>query len=283
MFPLLLEQFVEQSSVGDLRRSCARCDVSYNVLQAGSTMWKRAWGLLSGAFTLHDIQHAMKILNVTENNLVHDENYARLSGIRRIRHPQNLTKEKSYFKVLVVRNPYQRLLSAYMDLIKENAPHFKQISNQIANRYRGTSSGIERAATFGEFIEHVLHEYESNTVRRGIDDHWTPIHQLCHPCEIRYDYIIKLEHHDDDVYVFMKNFFNDTFTMDEVFDRNAGPHSDRNETDIKLYYTIEQKKLQKLGEFLDFDCRLFEYDNVSRSINWKHAEKTRVITMSTLL
>ncbi|KAJ6666840.1 hypothetical protein lerEdw1_018842 [Lerista edwardsae] len=67
---------------------------------------------------------------------------------------------KSYTKVIFIREPFQRLISAYK---------------------RGLADG----RTFKEFIQYIVH--------RGIRNaspEWQPLVSLCQPCLVQYDYII---------------------------------------------------------------------------------------------
>ncbi|XP_077197073.1 carbohydrate sulfotransferase 9-like [Paroedura picta] len=67
---------------------------------------------------------------------------------------------KSYTKVIFIREPFQRLISAYMH-------------------------GLAGSLTFKEFVQHILHRGSSNA---SIE--WKPLVSLCQPCLVHYDYII---------------------------------------------------------------------------------------------
>ncbi|XP_075451580.1 carbohydrate sulfotransferase 9-like isoform X2 [Ascaphus truei] len=67
---------------------------------------------------------------------------------------------RSYTKVIFVRDPFERLVSAYME-------------------------GFAGEITFNQFIENVLNlDYGQE------DDSWKPLTSMCHPCLLRYDYIM---------------------------------------------------------------------------------------------
>ncbi|KAG6929441.1 carbohydrate sulfotransferase 9-like [Chelydra serpentina] len=67
---------------------------------------------------------------------------------------------RSYTKVLFVRDPFQRLISAYM---------------------QGLADGL----TFKEFIQSILNRGPQNASLE-----WTPLVSLCRPCLIQYDYVM---------------------------------------------------------------------------------------------
>lgn len=94
-------------------------------------------------------------------------------------------KVSSYFKFFVVRNPYDRALSAYLSkvvrLAKEGKPSLM-----------GNFRPAEDVPTFEEFCQFLAR----GNLRR--DRHWTPqVDYLVFPVE-RYDFIVRLETIDQD-------------------------------------------------------------------------------------
>lgn len=85
-------------------------------------------------------------------------------GMQKMLGQYNLTSMeallKSYTKVIFIREPFHRLISAYM---------------------HGLADGL----TFKEFIQYILYKGSSNA---SIE--WKPLVNLCRPCLIHYDYII---------------------------------------------------------------------------------------------
>ncbi|KAL8185561.1 UNVERIFIED_CONTAM: hypothetical protein K2H54_054742 [Gekko kuhli] len=67
---------------------------------------------------------------------------------------------KSYTKVIFIREPFHRLISAYMH-------------------------GLANGLTFKEFVQYILYRGSSNA-----STEWKPLVSLCRPCLIHYDYII---------------------------------------------------------------------------------------------
>ena len=91
------------------------------------------------------------------------------------------TIAKTWQKMVVVREPFQRLLSAYRNKIEPNrTDYFGQVSKKIAKDY-GNS---ERHATFSEFLRFYLDEKEPN-------EHWDSFASLAQPCKYDYKYILK--------------------------------------------------------------------------------------------
>ncbi|XP_066971737.1 carbohydrate sulfotransferase 11-like [Macrobrachium rosenbergii] len=105
-------------------------------------------------------------------------------------------------KFMVVRHPFERILSAYRDKLENSERDLKDrggyyyaiYGKRIVKAYRKSSSGSEfssnerKEPTFREFIQYLL-----DTDVEEYDEHWKPIFLLCTPCHIRYDVIAKME------------------------------------------------------------------------------------------
>ncbi|XP_044309754.1 carbohydrate sulfotransferase 14 isoform X2 [Varanus komodoensis] len=88
---------------------------------------------------------------------------------------------KHYFKFIFVRDPMERLLSAYRNKFGEIKEYQLKYGVEIVKRYRknpGKSTGDD--VTFSEFLQYLLDE----EVER-MNEHWMPIYNLCQPCAVR--------------------------------------------------------------------------------------------------
>ena len=106
------------------------------------------------------------------------------------RHLSNYTVEerieslKTYFKLFFVREPLQRLLSAYKHKFILTPSYTSELRTEIVQALRPQDfqlNGIN-FVKFQEFIQ-----YLSNNMSR--DQHWRKYEKLCHPCVINYDFI----------------------------------------------------------------------------------------------
>ncbi|KAF7254519.1 Carbohydrate sulfotransferase 11 [Varanus komodoensis] len=90
--------------------------------------------------------------------------YHQLFGTQKSLRDYNLSSMenmlKSYTKVMFIREPFQRLISAYLH-------------------------GLAKGVTFQEFIQNILSRGSMNASAE-----WAPLVNLCHPCLVQYDYII---------------------------------------------------------------------------------------------
>ncbi|XP_042205527.1 carbohydrate sulfotransferase 11-like [Homarus americanus] len=105
-------------------------------------------------------------------------------------------------KFMVVRHPFERVLSAYRDKlenyerdVKDRGGYYYAIyGKRIVKAYRKPSISEEvnhnarKEPTFREFIQYLL---DSDV--EEYDEHWRPIFLLCTPCHIKYDVIAKME------------------------------------------------------------------------------------------
>lgn len=134
--------------------------------------WKRILKVLDGALESVDVKMKMD----------HKSDLVFLADMK----PEEINyRLKHYYKFIFVRNPMERLLSAYRNKFGEIKEYQQKYGVEIARRYRkngGNSAGDD--VTFSEFLRYLLDE----DVER-MNEHWMPIYNLCQPCAVRYDFI----------------------------------------------------------------------------------------------
>ena len=101
------------------------------------------------------------------------------------------------FRFMVVRHPFERLLSAYRDKLEDLARdidardgfYYTMYGKHIVAEYRqhdertNNSSEERREPTWREFVTYLL-----NTPVTKFDEHWMPIWMLCSPCIVKWVY-----------------------------------------------------------------------------------------------
>ncbi|XP_011695248.1 PREDICTED: carbohydrate sulfotransferase 11-like [Wasmannia auropunctata] len=122
---------------------------------------------------------------------------------------QRFANNNTVFKLLVVRHPFHRLVSSYRDRIEDNSKYTAQswlYARQILHLSRpelfraNASSGnilqrifladrrLKVVPSFREFLEWLLRQPP------GHDDvHWDQYHTHCAVCNVRYNFILKLD------------------------------------------------------------------------------------------
>lgn len=104
---------------------------------------------------------------------------------------------------MIVRNPFERILSAYRNKFESpnaRAEFFhKQIGCDIIKHYRVNATQESLAngddVTFLEFVQYLMNPDLSMNYnqKRSWNEHWEPMHSLCNPCAVRYDFIGRFE------------------------------------------------------------------------------------------
>ncbi|KAF3430335.1 hypothetical protein E2986_04202 [Frieseomelitta varia] len=177
-------------------------------------------------------------------------------------------------KLLVVRHPFERLLSAYRDKLENSVAgrehgtlHFyRKYGSKIVEKYRETNftppeeylvirrkdvplpAGIE--PTFREFVQYLIH---TDLANYG-DDHWIPYYLYCTPCLVDYDIIAKIETlRLDQIYTIHKLHLQDTI-------KPRWRHNSGYENASKIYFgQLNKDLIQKLYEKFQLDFELFDY------------------------
>ncbi|XP_030206102.1 carbohydrate sulfotransferase 10 isoform X1 [Gadus morhua] len=159
--------------------------------KVGNTQWKKVLIVLNGDYPTvdevpEDIVHR------------HDKNHLRrLSSFT----PSEISERlRLYFKFLIVRDPFERLISAFKDKFVENPrfePWYKtEIAPAIIRRYRRdrrVAAGATAPAAGLRFREFVRYLGDTDGRRRHLDYefgeaviHWATYSELCAPCQIGY-------------------------------------------------------------------------------------------------
>lgn len=114
---------------------------------------------------------------------------------------------QAYTKFLFVRDPFVRLISAFRSKFQlENQEFYRRFAVPMLARYANLTrppASVHEAAraglrvSFANFVQYLL---DPLTERRGgpFNEHWRQVHRLCHPCQIDYDFVGKLETLDQD-------------------------------------------------------------------------------------
>ena len=126
-----------------------------------------------------------------------------------------------YRKFVVVRHPFDRVVSAYRDkFVRRNryTNHFhRKYGRLIVSRYRDNQSSVRwryltstngrlvtpssasdevdnrgHDVTFVEFVRFLIDE-APEVKRFKINPHWQPVAELCRPCIVNYDYVVRIE------------------------------------------------------------------------------------------
>lgn len=111
--------------------------------------------------------------------------------------PEINRRLRSYLKFVFVREPFERLVSAYRNkfTLSYNTAFHKRYGTKIVRRHRldPRPEALERGddVSFEEFVYYLV---DPATQREEpFNEHWERVHSLCHPCLIHYDVVGKYE------------------------------------------------------------------------------------------
>ncbi|CAN0309854.1 unnamed protein product, partial [Lampetra fluviatilis] len=128
---------------------------------------------------------------LSQNDVHVIKNYTRLSQFDAAGQRSRLD---GYTVMMFVREPMERLVSAYRDKFVHKNEHYQVlIRRTIMKHYRKNSTNAPLAkgdyVTFPELVRFILDP------KRPLwqDVHWLPAHHLCQPCLLRYDFLGKVE------------------------------------------------------------------------------------------
>ncbi|XP_075943481.1 carbohydrate sulfotransferase 14 [Anarhichas minor] len=146
--------------------------------------WKRVLKVLNGALESVDVNIKMD----------HRNDLLFLSSLK----PEEIRyRLKHYFKFMFVREPMERLLSAYRNKFGEIESYQKKYGVEIVTRYRKSRAKDASVkgddVTFAEFVRYLLDEDAER-----MNEHWMPVYNLCQPCAVSYDFIGSYEHLERD-------------------------------------------------------------------------------------
>ena len=225
------------------------------VPKVASTNWLTTLVSLSGRVRNVD-------LNNTANNQfpVTNRNFLRSVGIGFLHELTTLEayqRMDDYFSFMFVRDPYERLLSAYNDKFihsNERAYYHKTFGTQIVSQFRPKATYREAMlgndVTFPEFIKFVSRS--SHT-----DEHWKRYMDLCFPCYINYDYIGKMETLKPDTAAVLERGFHQN--VPQVFPHNPTGHLTTSDVIKNGYHNVSTNDMEKLKREYDIDFLMFNY------------------------
>ncbi|XP_053330321.1 carbohydrate sulfotransferase 8-like [Spea bombifrons] len=214
------------------------------VPKVGCSNWKRILLLLKMDLSIepnqlqHDIIHTTSVLNKLSNYPAKEQ--------RRML--------KDYTKVMFSRNPFQRLVSAYRDKILHTEAYYgTKLVQMIKEKFR-TPHKRKENVTFEEFVSYILLGDPNKW-----DIHWLPMHRLCDPCNIHYDFFGKYETIKEDAdyvlraigapermtYPSVKHYPNESRTNDMM----SGMH----------FRNLSRPLVDRLIDIYKLDFNLFEY------------------------
>ncbi|XP_041453477.1 carbohydrate sulfotransferase 12-like [Lytechinus variegatus] len=169
-------------------------------------------------------------------------------------------KEYNYF--VFVRNPFTRLLSAFREKIENRNPEnrtdcplchliiwFLRDDDPLLLDRKNSSEPY----TFEEFVRYTIATKKPN-------EHWMNQFQLCHPCQVDFDFIGKYETMHEDVEDFLISKTSDSLLkFPESDPSKPRTRSSNDENMVKYYSSLPDDVFVNLVHSLYRDLRVFGY------------------------
>ncbi|XP_073520897.1 carbohydrate sulfotransferase 10 [Phyllobates terribilis] len=222
--------------------------------KVGNTQWKKVLIVLNGAFS--------SIEDIPEN-VVHDHEkngLPRLSSYSRADVQERLN---SYFKFLIVRDPFERLISAYKDKFVHNPrfePWYKHnIAPVIIRKYRKYLAESRGGLQFQDFVRY-LGDPNHKFLDLQFGDHiihWVTYVELCAPCEINYSVIGHHETLEEDAPYILREA-----GIDRLVSYPAIPPgiTKYNQSKVEYYFSkVSKRDIKRLYDRFEGDFKLFGY------------------------
>lgn len=220
------------------------------VPKAGCSNWKRTLMVLAGqAPNTQSIKH----------DTVHYGHHLKtldsfdLQGI--------MHRLQTYTKILFVREPLERMVSAYRDKFENPNNYYHSLFGKpIISKYRvnpsrqalKTGSGV----TFREFVQYLLDVHRPV----GMDIHWEQVNQLCNPCLIDYNFIGKFENMEEESnFVLRLTGAPPNITLPSFKDRNPTDTRTSMQITQKYFSQVSALERQRVYDFYYMDYLMFNY------------------------
>ena len=165
---------------------------------------------------------------------------------------------------MVVRHPFERILSAYRDKLENSTAghehgtfHFyEKYGRKIVNKYRKNHSNqqLKREPSFEEFVHYLI----DTDLALYADDHWIPYYLYCTPCLIDYDFIVHFETLKEDVDLLLTAIGEET-GPEWKHSTYSNAKSSRTALIQSYYDQLSEQTIGKLYDKYRVDFELFGY------------------------
>ncbi|ODM99344.1 Carbohydrate sulfotransferase 13, partial [Orchesella cincta] len=222
------------------------------VYKAGSTSWLQNMMRLAG-YSEGALQNPPKQLSIWAREVYGDaDNFGK----------DEIAKS---LKLLVVRHPFERLLSAYRDKLanstvgNEHGTHhfYLKYGKRIVQKFRNDPSKRihQIEPTWEEFVRYIL----KTDLLQYADDHWIPAYYSCTPCLVEYDVIAKTETYFRDQQFIIKKA-----GLEEILKPRWSHSTQESQSRLQLrkqYFSqLTKTQVKQLYDKYKLDFLLFGYD-----------------------
>jgi len=236
---------------------------------------QREWGLMwckvpKAAST--SWLHAFLTLAQVPEHEIPEDNAMGLHALLRDKYPllsKNLNNKymPASLKFLVVRHPFERIMSAYADKLQSynrdlkyrGGYYFAMYGSEIVEKYRPRYQAkfpqnplfLQKEPSFVEFVHYLI-----ETPITKYDEHWRPQFLLCPPCHFKFDIIVKMETFKRDTdFILYQRDLNDIISFS-----NKQPKVKSKDLRRQFFSQLSKNMVKTLYDKYRVDFEMFEYD-----------------------
>lgn len=220
------------------------------VPKVACTNWKRVLMIATGKWSDNDP------LEIPADLAHSASSFQRLNNFTMTEIEEKLS---TYNTLIVVRHPFERLLSAYRNKLEtrdeKSSRYFQtRFGRKIVKKYRqnATQESLMKGddVKFPEFVDFITDDINNMT-----NEHWRTISDLCLPCKVNYNLISKYETLVEDATEVLERIGASYITF-PTRPLNREPTGQKLE---QYYSSLSFKQLRKLADIYWLDFRLFDY------------------------
>ncbi|XP_053997655.1 carbohydrate sulfotransferase 9-like [Hylaeus anthracinus] len=221
------------------------------IYKAASSTWMKHFATLGGVLT----ETAMELIHrdILQINTIVRKAFPRDRDMKKAYQKLNTTK-----KFLIVRHPFERLVSAYRDKLEHiegRDYYYKRFGRHITHKYHRYRQPNETQLepTFTEFLRFIVEE-------KYFDEHWAPFVDTCEPCLIKYNYILKFDTFDRDQQFLIQELGLREYLYEKSDLRNINPRGVTTTAVVKEYMqNVPRSLLDEINKVYETDFKLFSY------------------------
>ena len=229
------------------------------VPKAACTTWKTIFANYTDAIQAKRARGELKGNRLGVN--VHDAEDMAAIGLPVLSSPNFRSRDISqrlatYTKMVIVRHPFDRLLSAYREKFQKQfykLPIIRYVAQHYANIHNTSRAYLKPGMIpFSSFIHFLVNDY-----RQVWDEHWSTFNDLCHPCLIHYDVIAKVETMPRDASHILASLTGSDVNTPSIHRRNSFVDA---HTTLDMFKSLPEEMVKSLRNIYEIDFRMFGYE-----------------------
>ncbi|XP_070573877.1 carbohydrate sulfotransferase 11-like [Ptychodera flava] len=213
------------------------------VPKVGCSNWLRVFLKLTGDYSPEEYIPWSEVAYI-------ERYYKRLSQYRG-KEFEEMTRPGNYTKFMVVRHPFSRLLSAFLNKFVHRTS--QQLLLEMMEKIHNVTGSTAQEINFHDFVQYLIMTDEKSETW---NNHYRPMYHLCSPCDIDYDIIGHLETINEDAQYIIKTIGSD---LDYPSRDQSATNSSNSDKMIEYFGKLSKYQIIQLYRIYQMDFALFGY------------------------